>query len=191
MYETFLLERLEWVDDRTFTAFFHGNLCCRFTVRPWGIPYLRPRLRLQLDRSLAPVEAGVGLPLEAPVIRKVANAFVPEAAPTRILPVAARSAIHRVMRRDGGLWVGGTLSVSSSGVSFMPNRVNRLAHGNPASVTLRAGDIREVRREFGWVTGIVVVGHAGGEFRFRCYGARQMAAAMATQFHLRQEPPAA
>ena len=32
MYETFLLERIEWIDDRTFTAFFCGNLCCRLTV---------------------------------------------------------------------------------------------------------------------------------------------------------------
>ena len=181
-YETFLLEGLDWADDRTFTAFFQGNLCCRFTIRSWGIPYLRPRLKLQLDRSLAPDDAAAGPPMESPGIRKLANAFVPEAAPVRVLPVAARTAINRLARRDKGLWVGGTVSVSRSGISFVPNRANRLVHSGPAAITLRAGDISGVRREFGWVTGIVVVRHAGGEFRFRCYGARKMAAALASNF---------
>jgi hypothetical protein len=38
--------------------------------------------------------------------------------------------------------------------------------------------IRAVKREFGWVTGIVVVNHVEGEFRFRCFGAKQVAAAL-------------
>jgi hypothetical protein len=47
MYETFLLERLDWRDDRTFIASFCGGRRWRFTIRRWGIPYLRPRLRVQ------------------------------------------------------------------------------------------------------------------------------------------------
>jgi len=93
MYETFLLERIEWIDDRTFTAFFHGNLCCRLTVRSWGIPYIRPRLKLQLDRALVRGDGGVGPPMGTPNIRKLANAFIPAATPAVVLPVAALSAI--------------------------------------------------------------------------------------------------
>jgi hypothetical protein len=167
MYETFLLERIEWIDDRTFTAFFCGNVCCRLTVRSWGIPYFRPRLKLQLDRSLVPDDGGVRPPMGRPGIRKLANAFIPAATPAVVLPGAALSAVYRFTRTHGGLWVGGTVVVSSSGVSFV-----------------RGGDIRDVRREFGWVTGIVVVRHVGGEFRFRCYGAKQLAAAMAATFHV-------
>jgi len=184
MYETFLLERIEWIDDRTFTAFFCGNLCCRLTVRSWGIPYIRPRLKLQLDRSLVPGDSGVGPPMGTPNIRKLANAFIPAATPAVVLPVAALSAIYRFTRTHGGLWVGGTVCVSSSGVSFAPNRPNRLVHNNPEAANVRAGDIRDVRREFGWVTGIVVVRHARGEFRFRCYGAKQLAATMAANFNV-------
>jgi hypothetical protein len=179
MYETFLLERIEWIDDRTFTAHFHGSLCCRLTVRTWGIPYVRPRLKLQLDRALAPGDVGVQPLTGTPGIRKLANAFIPSATPAVVLPVAALSALYRMARTRGGLWVGGTVSVSSSGLSFVPNRPNRLVHDDPAAVHIRAGDIRDVRRQFGWVTGIVVVKHVHGEFRFRCYGAKQLVATMA------------
>ncbi len=191
MYETFLLERIEWIDDRTFTAFFCGNFCCRFTVRSWGIPYLRPRLKLQLDRSGVPDDGGVRLPAEKLGIRKLANAFMPDAMPAAVVPVAALSAICRFKRRRGGLWVGGTVFVSSSGVSFVPNRLNRLLHSDLEPVDVHAEDIRAVRREFGWVTGIVVVGHVRGEFRFRCYGARRLAATMAASFNVGPETPAA
>src|SRR5262245_51918272 len=189
MYETFLLERIEWIDARTFTAFFHGNLCCRFTIRSWGIPYMRPRLKLQLDRSLPHGDGRVELPMGTHGIRKLANAFIPDATPTGLLPIAALSSIYRFTQTRGGVWVGGTVFVSSSGVSFVPNRANRLVHNNPEQFNVRAGDIRGVRREFGWVTGIVVVRHARGEFRFRCYGATQLAAAMAATLNVGPEPP--
>jgi hypothetical protein len=187
MYETFLLDRIEWIDNRTFTAFFCGNFCCRLTVRPWGIPYIRPRLKLQLDRSGVPGDDGVRPPMETCNIRKLANAFIPEATPAHLIPVAALSALYRFKRTHGGLWVGGTVIVSSSGVSFVPNRLNRLVHNDPEPVNVRAEDIRGVRREFGWVTGIVVVRHVRGEFRFRCYGARQLAATMAANFNVGPE----
>ena len=191
MYETFLLERIEWIDDRTFTAFFCGNLCCRLTVRSWGIPYVRPRLKLQLDRALVPGDGGAGPPMGTPNIRKLANAFIPAATPAVVLPVAALSAIYRFTRTHGGLWVGGTVFVSSSGVSFVPNRLNRLVHNDPEAVDVRNGEIRDVRREFGWVTGIVVVRHVRGEFRFRCYGAKQLAATMAASLNVDPGPPVA
>jgi hypothetical protein len=191
MYETFLLERIEWIDERTFTAFFCGNLRCRLTVRSWGIPYIRPRLKLQLDRSLVPGGGAVGPPMGTPGIRRLANAFFAEATPANALPVTALSAIYRFKRTHGGLWVGGTVFVSSSGVSFVPNRLNRLFHNDPEPVNVRAEDIRGVRREFGWVTGIVVVSHVRGELRFRCYGAKQLAATMAANFKVGPEPPAA
>jgi hypothetical protein len=191
MYETFLLERIEWVDEKTFTAFFCGNLLCRFTVRSWGIPYIRPRLKLQLDRSGVSVDDGVRPPEGTLGIRKPANAFIPDATPATVLPVAARSVIHRFTRTHGGVWVGGTLVVSNSGVSFLPNRLNRLVHNALGPVNVPAEDIREVRREFGWVTGIVVVRHVRGECRFRCHGAKQLAAAIAANLNVGAEPPAA
>lgn len=48
MYETFLLERIEWIDERTFIAVIGGSdNRWRLSIRSWGIPYIRPRLKLQ------------------------------------------------------------------------------------------------------------------------------------------------
>lgn len=115
-------------------------------------------------------------------IRKLVNALIPDASPSTVVPAAALPAIYRFKRKYGGLWVGGTVSVSQSGVSFSPNWVNRKVHGHLEPINVPAEDIRAVRREFGWFTGIVVVEHAHGEFRFRCYGAKRLAATMAATF---------
>jgi hypothetical protein len=82
------------------------------------------------------------------------------------------------------LWVGGTVVVTRGGVSFEPNRLNQVFHEDLEAINVPARDIRSVRHEFGWFTGIVVVTHAGGEFRFRCCGAKKLAATIAAGFGL-------
>jgi hypothetical protein len=115
-------------------------------------------------------------------IRKLANAFIPYATPSDALPSAALSAAQRFKRKHGGLWVGGTVLATSGGVSFAPNGLNRALHEDLEAIDVPAGDIKTVRHEFGWFTGIVVVTHASGEFRFRCYGAKKLAATLAESF---------
>ena len=122
-------------------------------------------------------------------IRKLANAFIPDAAVSRIVPAEALGAIARFHRKHGGLWVGGTVSVSPSGVSFTPNALNLAVHDGLQPVEVPARAIRAVRHEFGWFTGIVVVDHKRGEFRFRCYGARRLAASMSAAFNVKQGMP--
>jgi hypothetical protein len=59
MYETYLLDRIEWIDERTFSAVFYGEWRCRFTIRRWGIPYLWPRLGMQvLGEVVSPENCG-------------------------------------------------------------------------------------------------------------------------------------
>lgn len=58
MYETFMLERVEWQDERRFIAFIHGGQPWRFTIRSWGIPYIRPWLRRQLIFGQVGADAG-------------------------------------------------------------------------------------------------------------------------------------
>ena len=115
-------------------------------------------------------------------IRKLANAFVAEATPVDSLPSAALGAVVRFKRKHGGLWVGGIVNVTDSGVSFEPNSVNRALHEELPTISVSAEDIRAVRHEFGWFTGIVVVSHARGELRFRCYGAKKLAATLAAAY---------
>lgn len=112
----------------------------------------------------------------------MANAFMTDATPSDDLPHFALEATERYKRKRGGLWVGGVVSISAGGVAFAPNRLNRAVHKPLEPIDVPAEDIRAVRREFGWVTGIVVVEHAHGEFRFRCFGAKRLAATMAANF---------
>ncbi|MBI1831315.1 MAG: hypothetical protein HYR84_07695 [Planctomycetes bacterium] len=46
-YANFLLDRIEWEDDRTFVAIVLAGDRRRFAIRSWGIPYIWPRLRMQ------------------------------------------------------------------------------------------------------------------------------------------------
>jgi len=116
-------------------------------------------------------------------VRKLANAFYPEATPSMRVPAVARAAIQRFKRKRGGLWVGGTIEISPAGVSFSPNGLNRAVHGILEPIGVPAQEVRAVRYESGWVTGIVVVEHAHGQLRFRCYGAKHLAATIAAAFH--------
>jgi len=115
-------------------------------------------------------------------VRKMANAFIPNATPSDFVPFVVLPTILRFKRKHGGLWVGGTVTVSEAGVSFSPNRLNRFFHDEPQAIDVPAKDIRAVRHEFGWFTGIVVVDHVQGEFRFRCYAAKRLAANMSELF---------
>jgi hypothetical protein len=116
-------------------------------------------------------------------VRKLANAFISDATPRDLMFQAALSAVNRFKRKHGGLWVGGTVSVSDNGVLFSPNRLNRALHVGLEPVQVPAKDIHSVRYEFGWFTGVVVVEHLHGAFRFRCYGAKRLAATMAASFN--------
>ena len=122
-------------------------------------------------------------------IRKLANAFVPNAMPSDVIPADALGAMTRFKRKHGGLWVGGTVTVSQAGITFAPNGLNRFVHDGLEPLNVPGRDIRAVRHEFGWLTGIVVVEHAHGQFRFRCYGAKRLAASMCRVFNLRAPDP--
>lgn len=131
----------------------------------------------------APVSCDVRPYMTTLNVRKLANAFFLNATPSGLVPAYALSAIRRFKRTQGGLWVGGTVEISQAGVSFSPNGLNRVFHEPLEPISVPAKDVRAVRYEFGWVTGIVVVEHVHGEFRFRCYGAKHLAATMATAFN--------
>jgi len=109
-------------------------------------------------------------------IRKVVNALIPDATPSALVFGAARAECERWKKNYGGLWVGGSVEVSNDGLFFKPNPLNEAVHVGLEPVSIPLADILSVRREFGWGTGIVVVEHKAGEFRFRCFGAKGMAA---------------
>lgn len=108
-------------------------------------------------------------------IEKLANAFIPHAIPSPLVGGAALKAANRFGKKHGGLWVGGKVTVARDGLRFVPNGMNMALHEGLESAFIPASSIQAVAREFGWITGIVVVRHAQGEFRFRCFGAKRVA----------------
>ncbi len=107
-------------------------------------------------------------------ISKLANAFLKEAEPIQGIPGSAERVIRRYKSKDGGLWVGGRIEISDSVLSFSANGLNRTLHEDLPEVTIPINEIESVVYRFGWITGIIIVSHRQGEFRFRCYGAKRL-----------------
>lgn len=106
---------------------------------------------------------------------KLGYAFIPHAMPSALMSGAALARANRMAKRHGGLLVGGSIELSPAGVSFKPHAREEPMQVGLRPINIRAANIRSVRREFSWLTGTVVICHLGGEFRFRCFGARSVA----------------
>jgi hypothetical protein len=76
----------------------------------------------------------------------------------------------------GGLWVGGTVTLFDSLISFAPNAMNRVFHGNDCSVALPLAAVLEIRVRFGFLTKIIDLVTAHGTLSIRCFGAEGFAA---------------
>jgi hypothetical protein len=108
-------------------------------------------------------------------IEKFCNAFIPNAIPSRHIGGAAERELQRLLKKHGGLWVGGKVTIDPGGLTFTPNGMNAALHEELETVHISLTDIRSARRRFGWLTGIVEVEHNEGLFKFRCFGAKQVA----------------
>ena len=71
-------------------------------------------------------------------VKKLANALICNATPSDdAVPSIALWAVDRSKRKQGGLWVGGTVFVSELGVSFTPNSLNQTFHEECRWLTCR------------------------------------------------------
>ena len=99
---------------------------------------------------------------------KVCNAFIPNAVPSGLVTGPALRAVERVSRKTGGLWVGGRLVANSREIRFSANVMNQSFHVGLEDVHIPLSEVSSVR--------IVVVTYRQGEFRFRCFSAKAIAA---------------
>ena len=81
-------------------------------------------------------------------------------------------------QRQGGLWVGGTLSVYESGVSFEPNGVNRALQEGELTSELSWPEVLDIKVRRGVLTNIIELSHTGGAQAFRCFAAKRVASDM-------------
>lgn len=102
-------------------------------------------------------------------IQKLGYAFILGAAPSNLVTGAQLRRNTRMAKRHGGLWVGGSIELSPAGVSFKPHAIEEPLHVGLQPINILASNIRSVKRQFGWLTGKVVVTRLDGEFRFLCF----------------------
>ena len=81
----------------------------------------------------------------------------------------------------GGLWVGGTVSLTSSNLSFVPNAINMASHKGDYSLCIPLVDITDLTHQIGFVTGIIRITTKRGVMKMRCYGAKKFLARIAQE----------
>lgn len=111
---------------------------------------------------------------------KYANLFRPDAEMSEgarvLMPLGADRTVDWLQRRLGGLWVGGSVTLTQEALMFAPNGLNAAAHAGDTSDTVRLDRVGEVSHRFGWLTRIIDVRTVDGDtFTFRCFGARAFA----------------
>lgn len=117
-------------------------------------------------------------------IIKLGFAFMPGVTPSSLVSGAVLRRNNRMAKRHGGLSVGGSVELSTAGVSFKAHSREEPLHVGLHPINILATNIRSVEREFGWLTGTVVISHIDGEFRFHCFGAKTAAARYAKHLRL-------
>ncbi|UZE09611.1 hypothetical protein [Pseudomonas sp. B21-053] len=89
-------------------------------------------------------------------------------------------ALSRVMeafkQANGGLWVGGKMALTRTSVRLSASALNRLVQEGTLDIDLPLAMIRKVTLEGGFVTKIVRLDTDAGSVKFRCFGARDVAA---------------
>lgn len=83
--------------------------------------------------------------------------------------------LRRTRKQEGGLWVGGVVSVSVDRLMFEPNQVNRMAHKDSLSFEIRFADVTEVNWRRGFITNIIGIEHNGRTSSLRCFGSKAFA----------------
>lgn len=84
----------------------------------------------------------------------------------------------------GGLWVGGKMELTQKMVRLSANAMNRLVQDGTLDVELPLALIRKVTIEGGFMTKIIRLDTGAGSVKFRCFGAKDVAAMIEKMIHL-------
>jgi hypothetical protein len=115
-------------------------------------------------------------PINDLIAKKLVNVLIPDAEAESFIQVLpqTQSVLGEYKAFHKGLWVGGTLLLTTSSLEFRPNGLNRLMHRGDASRGILLKDVVDVKDRFGIATRIVdVLCHKGPPLTFRCYGAKR------------------
>lgn len=76
----------------------------------------------------------------------------------------------------GGLWVGGKMVLTQTMICLSANATNRLVQDGTLDIELPLAFIRKVTIEGGFMTKIIRLDTGAGNVKFRCFGAKDVAA---------------
>lgn len=118
-------------------------------------------------------------------IEKTCNAFLSEADVSFMGLILTTSFLTTMIHKKiaGGLWVGGTFTANNEWILFSPGIANIMAHSQVRSIQIHFSQVRNIHCESGFFTDIVVIEHTQGEFKFRCYGAKEVANSLMSYLH--------
>jgi len=88
--------------------------------------------------------------------------------------------------KHGGLWVGGGLVITPRVIRLSANGLNRAVQSGTLDIELPLSMIRRVTVEGGFITKIVRLDTRAGSVKFRCFGAKDIAAMIGTLMSSRQ-----
>jgi hypothetical protein len=118
-------------------------------------------------------KAGEFLNMSNMIVEKTCNALYPNAEDGIAWGLQSlTSAFNK--RIQGGLWVGGNFRAEPEWLCFDPGIFNTIANDRIEPVRIHASELRNIRRESGWGMDTIIIEHARGEFKFRCYGAEKV-----------------
>ncbi|QKG65571.1 hypothetical protein HP062_08265 [Pseudomonas sp. B14-6] len=83
----------------------------------------------------------------------------------------------------GGLWVGGKMELTQKMVRLSANAMNRLVQDGTLDIELPLAFIRKVTIEGGFMTKIIRLDTGAGSVKFRCFGAKDVAALIEKTIH--------
>ena len=122
------------------------------------------------------------------IARKLCNLLVPDAQANlasympalgtigaMIVETPTKQAIESFREHFGGLWVGGAVTLSRTHLAFEPNGMNRALHHGDSSLRVPLSEVRDVTREWGFISGIISIRTTRGTFKLRCWRARALA----------------
>lgn len=109
------------------------------------------------------------------IAKKLANALFADAEANDSVPSVVSGELHRFKQRQGGLWVGGTATLTDTHVLFSANALNDAAHKQSHGWAIPLSAIKTIEVEFGWLTKIIAITAGGETYRLRCFGAKEFA----------------
>lgn len=107
---------------------------------------------------------------------KLSNALFADAEPNDRVPGVVSGELHRFKKRQGGLWVGGTATLTDTHLLFGANAINDAIHKGGHAYATPLAEITAVEVKSGFLTRIIdVTTKNGATFSFRCFGAAAFA----------------